>query len=215
MKNIIFIAPPASGKGTQSSMLEQEYGYIHISTGELLREEINKNSDLGQQVKNIINKGDFVDDDIVIEMLNKKLINLKGKPFILDGSPRTVNQAIALSNIFDKLKIDDYIIIYLNVSKKEALKRSLGRLVCKCGATYNLYDDSLKPKHKGKCDLCGRTLLKRDDDTKKKFLNRFNTYLKETKPILVYYKKINKYHEVNASINPSVTFNEIKELIND
>ena len=101
MKNIIFIAPPAAGKGTQSDMLTNNFGYIHISTGDMLREEIKADTELGKSIKNIIDEGKLVSDDIIITLIRNKLSNIKGKPFILDGFPRTLNQAQNLDTILN------------------------------------------------------------------------------------------------------------------
>ena len=150
MKNIIFIAPPAAGKGTQSNILKEKYDYAHISTGDMLREAINSGSKLGMDVKNIIDKGELVSDEIIIKLVAEKLASLKGKPFILDGFPRTLNQAIALEKIID----DNYVTIYLDLSEEEAISRITGRLTCSCGKSYNINIDSLKPKIVGKCDAC-------------------------------------------------------------
>ena len=119
MKNIIFIAPPAAGKGTQSNMLKEKFGYNHISTGDMLREAINSGSEIGKEVKNIIDKGELVSDVLIIKLVKDKLTSLKGKPFILDGFPRTLNQAESL----DKILTDDYIVIYLDLDESEAIKR--------------------------------------------------------------------------------------------
>ncbi len=143
MKNIIFIAPPAAGKGTQSTMLKEKYSYNHLSTGDMLREAIASGSEFGLMLKNIIDEGKLVSDDIMIDLIKEKLNNLEGKPFILDGFPRTLNQAIALESLLDK----EYEVIYLDLSEEEAVSRILGRLTCSCGKSYNLNVEALKPKN--------------------------------------------------------------------
>ena len=122
MKNIIFIAPPAAGKGTQSTMLKEKFNYNHLSTGDMLREAIASGSEFGLMLKNIIDEGKLVSDDIMIDLIKGKLSNLEGKPFILDGFPRTLNQAIALESLLDK----EYEVIYLDLSEEEAVNRILG-----------------------------------------------------------------------------------------
>ena len=102
MKNIIFIAPPAAGKGTQSTMLKESFGYNHLSTGDMLREVVSSGTDFGLQVKNIIDRGELVSDELIISLINDKLAKIDGKPFILDGFPRTLNQAKSLDNMLDK-----------------------------------------------------------------------------------------------------------------
>ena len=162
MKNVIFIAPPAAGKGTISNMLKT-LGYEHISMGDLLREEIAKNSSIGLKVKDIMSSGKLISDDIVYEVLSKKFVNLDN-PFILDGFPRTLNQAKLLDDLFSKLNISDYKVIYLDIKVEEALKRALSRLTCKCGLSYNTEFKELSPKIAGICDVCHSKLEKRSDD---------------------------------------------------
>ena len=130
MKNIIFIAPPAAGKGTQSDMLKTKFNYYHISTGDMLREAINSGSELGLSIKSIIDEGKLVTDDIMIDLIKNKLNEIEGKPFILDGFPRTLNQASALGSMLDNLNITNYVTIYLKLDEEIAAKRILGRLTC-------------------------------------------------------------------------------------
>ncbi len=215
MKNIIFIAPPASGKGTQSELLKDKYGFIHISTGDILREEIASGSSLGEEVKNIMHVGGLVSDEIVIDILNRKLKTINNNPFVLDGFPRTMIQAEKLDSMFNDNNLNDYVVIYLELEEKTAMERALGRVVCTCGRSYNLYDDSLKPKNPNKCDTCGKTLLKRSDDTEEHFKERFESYIDNTKPVIDYYKSIGKLKYVDASINREYTFSQIEGIINE
>ena len=157
MKSVIFIAPPASGKGTQSAILEK-LGYSHISAGDILRKEIESKSDFGLKIKDIMAKGNLVNDDDVHKLMRKAIIKAK-KPFILDGYPRTSYQTNLLNNLFNELDINDYKVIYLDITLEEALKRSLGRLTCSCGASYNKYYENLKPQVEGICDVCGKKLI--------------------------------------------------------
>lgn len=211
MKNIIFIAPPAAGKGTQSNMLKEKFDYAHISTGDMLREAINSGSKLGMDVKNIIDKGELVSDDIIIKLVEEKLASLNGKPFILDGFPRTLNQAKSLDNIID----DNYVAIYLDLSEEEAVKRITGRLTCSCGKSYNVNIDSLKPKVEGICDDCGSALIKRDDDNVDAFKVRFKTFLDNTNSLLDYYEEKNKLVKINVNRDVLEIFNDISGVIND
>lgn len=212
MKNIIFIAPPAAGKGTQSNLLKDIYGYIHISTGDMLREIVSSNTELGEVVKNIIDKGNLVSDDLIFELLKNKLSNIEGKPFILDGFPRTLNQALFLDN---NLKIENYIVIYLELSKDDAVKRINGRLTCSCGKSYNLNDNNLKPKVTDICDVCGKKLVKRDDDNLEAFKIRFDVFLKNIKPLIDYYKDKNKLKVVNVNRDVNDIFREILKVVAD
>ena len=209
MKNIIFIAPPAAGKGTQSDMLKNTYGYIHISTGDLLRAEIATSSALGLEVKSIIDKGNLVSDELIIDIINSKLTEIKGKPFILDGFPRTLNQAKVLDKIID----DNYEVIYLELSKEEAIKRIEGRLTCSCGKSYNLNDETLKPKQEGICDNCGKKLVKRDDDNTLAFAVRYDNFLNNTKVLIDYYKNKNKLNVIDVNRDINAIFKDISEIV--
>ena len=211
MKNIIFIAPPAAGKGTQSTMLKEKFNYNHLSTGDMLREAIASGSEFGLMLKNIIDEGKLVSDDIMIDLIKEKLNNLEGKPFILDGFPRTLNQAIALESLLDK----EYEVIYLDLSEEEAVNRILGRLTCSCGKSYNLNVDNLKPKVEGICDGCGKELVKRNDDNVDSFKVRYKTFLDNTKPLMEYYEDKNKLHKINVNRNVEDIFKDIVEVCND
>lgn len=211
MKNIIFIAPPAAGKGTQSTMLKENYGYNHLSTGDMLREVVSSGTEFGLQVKNIIDRGELVSDELIINLINNKLAKIDGKPFILDGFPRTLNQAKSLDNMLDK----DYEVIYLDLSEEEAIKRILGRLTCSCGKSYNLNVDNLKPKVEGICDGCGKELVKRNDDNVDSFKVRYKTFLDNTKPLMEYYEDKNKLHKINVNRNVEDIFKDIVDVCND
>ena len=161
MKNIIFVAAPAAGKGTQSDLLVKKYGYAHISTGDLLRNEVASGSEFGAELKKIMESGSLVSDEIVTELLKKRLeCDDVNNGFILDGYPRNVSQAEALDNLLESLgkKID--VCISLDMDMETALKRALGRMSCpQCGTGYNKYFDAMKPKEEGICDNCGSTDL--------------------------------------------------------
>lgn len=207
MKNVIFIAPPAAGKGTQSNKLK-ELGYIHISTGDMLREEISKESSIGLKVKDIISKGELVSDDIVFTLIKNRLEN-NDKPFILDGFPRTIEQAKLLDGLFESLNVDNYRVIYLDIDLEEALKRALGRLTCKCGASYNTFYPNLMPKVTDICDKCGSKLVKRCDDNEESFKVRFEIFIKNIKPIKEFYESKNKLDIVDTKVS------DITEKIKD
>lgn len=211
MKNVIFIAPPAAGKGTQSNRLV-ENGYIHISTGDMLREEIAKESSMGLKIKDIINKGLLVSDDIVFELIKNKLSTLN-KPFILDGFPRTLNQAKLLDDLLENLNITNFEVIYLDITLEEALKRALGRLTCKCGVSYNSEFEKLKPLVVGICDKCGSNLEKRCDDNEESFKVRFETFIKNNDPIKEFYKNKDKLHIIDTTLETEKITETIKDIL--
>lgn len=212
MKNIVFMAPIAAGKGTQSQMLKEKYGYMHISTGDIFREIISSGTELGEKVRNIINSGQLVDDALTIELVKDKLQRIDGKPFILDGFPRNLYQAQVFDQFMNEKKLD-YQVIYLDLSKEEATKRTLGRLICKCGKSYNVYDDAMKPKTDGICDDCGSSLQKREEDNEESFKVRYDTLMDHLNPVLDLYKSMNQIVIINAMQSPEKIFSEISEVI--
>lgn len=215
MKNIIFIAPPAAGKGTQAKLVSEEYNIPHISTGDLLREEINKGSELGLEIKSLIDKGIFINDEIISNMLMQRLSKSDcDNGFILDGYPRNIEQAHIYENILAKLNKDLGVVIFLNVDKETALSRISGRLVCKnCGMSYNTNVSELSPKVENVCNKCNSTLVKRDDDNEAVFGKRFDTYLEQTNPLIEYYKNKNVLKIVDVT-TPEETSIKIKKLLN-
>ena len=202
MKNIIFIAPPAAGKGTVSDYLVKKYSYLHISTGDLLREEQASGSEFGQKLNKILKSGSLVDDEVVIRLVSNKLSSIEDKPFILDGFPRTLAQAKVLDKILNDLNIKDNIVVYLSASLDTVLKRVLGRVICpKCKKTYNLNNEKLKPIHDGICDECGTCLIHRDDDNEETFKVRYQSFMENTKPVLDFYQDKGVLKEIDATIS--------------
>ena len=192
-------------------MLKEKFGYNHISTGDMLREAINSGSEIGKEVKNIIDKGELVSDDLIIKLVKDKLTSTDGKPFILDGFPRTLNQAKSL----DEILTDDYIVIYLDLDESEAINRITGRLTCNCGKSYNVNIEELKPKVDGICDNCGSILIKRDDDNVESFKVRFKTFLDNTDSILKYYEDKEKLIKIDVNKDIQDIFESILEVAND
>jgi len=213
--NIIFVAPPAAGKGTQSNLLVEKYGLAHISTGDLLRDEVASGSELGLSLKEKMSSGELISDDIVLNLLKNRLLqdDVK-KGFILDGYPRNLNQANTLDNMLEELNMKIDHVLYLNMDKELAMHRALGRLSCpNCGAGYNKSEEVMKPKVDGKCDKCSSDLISRSDDNEETFNTRFDTYLDNTQPLLDYYKEKNLLNVIDNSGTPTETFNRIEEVI--
>lgn len=211
MKNIIFIAPPAAGKGTQSELLISKYGYEHISTGDLLRNEIKSGSDLGKELDSMMKSGSLISDEIVNRLLINALSNIT-KPFILDGYPRTISQALKLDEILASLNKSVDVVVYLDVEEELAMKRATGRLSCKsCNRIYHKYFS--KPRVEGICDNCGSSLISRADDTPDTFKVRYDTYMSNTKPLLDFYSNKNILVKVDANKEADETFREIEKVI--
>ena len=215
MRNIILIAPPAAGKGTQAELLEQKYNIPHISTGDLLRNEINNDSDLSKKIKESIDNGLFVEDKIVLELLDKRINNEDcNKGYILDGFPRTLNQAILYNENLEKNN-QKAIAILINLDKEVAKSRINSRLSCSnCGRVYNLNDSSLKPSKQNICDNCGSSLTKRKDDNEETYEIRYNEYVEDTEPIINYYQEKNFLYIVDGNKNVDSIQNQIINILN-
>lgn len=215
MKNIIFIAPPAAGKGTQSKLVSDKYNIPHISTGDLLREAINDDSEISKQIRKIMEQGNLVGDDIILNLLEQRLKQDDcNNGYILDGFPRNVNQAVAYDKLLEKLNRNLGLVILLDLDKEIAKSRIVGRLSCKkCGSVYNAYIEELKPKKDGICDKCNTELSKRIDDNEDTFEQRYNTYLKETQPLIEYYEKQGNLYRIDSGINIDYTFKQIESII--
>lgn len=215
MKNIIFIAPPAAGKGTQSEFLSKKYEYECISVGDLLREEVKKGSENGLELKSIMDSGKLVPDEIVTSLLKEKLKTLdKNKNFLLDGYPRNIEQAKNLNGVLAEVGINIEAAIYLELDLETAMHRALGRLNCpNCSKGYNIYDEHLKPKVENICDECGSELKSRSDDNEATFRNRFDTFMENTLPLLDYYRENGILYVVTNCGTPEEIFAEIESVI--
>ena len=218
MKNIIFIAPPAAGKGTQSKFLSEEYNIPHISTGDLLREEMAKETEIGKSIKEDMEKGNLITDEIINKLLENRLtMDDCNNGYILDGYPRSVIQAIKYEEILIKLNKEIGDVIFLEITPELALKRTVSRIVCpSCGTSYNLLINELKPSKEGICDKCNHELKVRSDDNEKTFSKRFDTYMEKTKDLIEYYKNkdVLKTIEVLETKTANEIFEEIKRIIN-
>jgi len=183
MKCIILIAAPAAGKGTISKYIEDKYNYKHISTGDLLRDEVKKKTKIGLEIKPLLEKGSLVGDDIIEEVFKKEFNKIKSN-IILDGIPRTLTQAKMLDNLDEESNnVEITKVINIDIDKEIAINRIENRLICEsCGSVYN--KNIIK---ENVCTKCGGNLSSRSDDTKETFLDRYDTFVKQTKPLLEYY----------------------------
>ena len=209
MKLILF-GPPGAGKGTQAKLLSERLGLVHISTGDILRNEVRNNTKLGQQAKGFMESGGLVPDELVTEMTKKRLLqgDLK-KGFILDGFPRTEVQAKALDAIL-KGGIDTA--FYLATSEKVVVQRLSGRRVCpKCGINYHLVN--MPPKQDMICDKCQVELCQRPDDKEETIKNRLSVYLKESSPVLDYYKKQGKLQNISGDMDAALVLKVITQKL--
>ncbi|GBD04009.1 Adenylate kinase [bacterium HR19] len=189
---IILFGPPGVGKGTQGKIVSRELTIPHIATGDIMREEVELRSPLGLKVKDFLGRGLLVPDEIVIDIIRERLKkDDTQKGFILDGFPRTVNQAESLDKLFSELNIKDYKVLYIDVPDEEILKRLSGRRICRnCQTAYNIYFNP--PKKEGVCDVCGGELIRREDDSEEKVKKRLEVYKEQTLPVIQYYQRKNR-----------------------
>ncbi len=200
MKNIILLGPPGAGKGTQARSLSDKYGFVQLSTGDMLREAKKDKSKLGLKVSNIMAKGELVTDEIVIDLIKKKIINTtNNKGFIFDGFPRTLAQADALGNLLNKVnQVLDYV-IEMYVDDDKLVQRITGRFTCSsCGELYHKITKI--PKKKGICDVCGSIdkFKFRQDDNEDSLKTRLLAYYRDTSPLIGYYYALKKLKKVNG-----------------
>lgn len=186
MVNLVLLGAPGAGKGTQAKMLAGKYGILHISTGDILRENVSSNTELGQKAKEYMDKGELVPDSLLIDIIRDRLSRPDtDNGFLLDGYPRTIPQAEALDDIFGQLGKRLDIVIDIEVPDKELVARLAGRRMCKCGASYHVTFNP--PKEDGICDVCGGELYQRDDDTESSVKTRLIAYYNQTHPLIDYY----------------------------
>jgi adenylate kinase len=209
---IVLLGPPGSGKGTYASRLTVILGVPHVSTGDMVREEIKAQTELGKKIREYSDKGELVPDEIIIRLLANRLKKSDAeKGFILDGFPRTTKQAEALGEIST---ID--LVINLNVPDEIIIQRLSNRISCKkCGAIYNKL--TLKPKKEGVCDKCGGELYQRKDDKPEVVQERLNVYRRKTEPLIEYYTKKGLLKDVycdDLMTPPEVIVKEILKIIN-
>lgn len=217
MKNIIFIAPPAAGKGTQSSLIEEYYNIPHISIGDLLRNMISDNTEESEEIKELINKGELVDDEIVIDLLKKRIVQKDcSKGYILDGFPRNINQAKSYEKLLNELDLPKSLVIFLDLDREIAEKRVIGRVICpNCQNVYNEYFKETSPINAGLCDDCHVSLIKRSDDNKITFYERYDTYYEETKPVIDYYTEKGNLVTIDATLSKNEIFDKIKLVLGE
>ncbi|MBE9501777.1 MAG: adenylate kinase [Dehalococcoidia bacterium] len=195
---IVLLGAPGSGKGTQAAVVAQRLGIDHIASGDLFREAANRGDELGQEVKAYMEKGLLVPDEVVIKMILERLsASDSARGFILDGFPRTLEQAEALDRSLEQSEGKIEKAVYIKVSTEELVKRLGGRLICRnCQTPY--HEISSPPKVAGRCDLCGDELYRRPDDAPQTVRKRLEVYFAETAPLIAYYREAGKLVEING-----------------
>ena len=215
MKNIMFIAPPAAGKGTQSEIFSKKYNLPHISTGDIFREIAREDSEVGDYIRETLKNGDLVKDEITYQLIEDRLKKDDCKNgFIIDGFPRNLDQANEYDKILDKLNYEVGNVILIDIDKEILEKRITGRRLCeKCGAIYNINDENMTPKVESVCDQCGGKLYQRSDDNLESFQTRYQTYLDKTEPIMDHYKKQGVLKVVDGNDTIDNIFKQIDKII--
>ena len=195
---IVLLGAPGAGKGTQCKRIVEKYDLLHLSSGDILRQERAAGSELGKKAQSYMDSGALVSDDLIVEMMAQAIANAPQEGFVLDGFPRTVNQAQQLDKSLVQTgdKID--CILNLNVNDDLVVKRITGRRSCpKCGAVYHI--ENLKPKAEGICDNDGAELVQRPDDTAEVVENRLKNYYQQTRPVVDYYNQNNTVCDLDSN----------------
>ncbi len=209
MVRVVLFGAPGSGKGTQADLIEEKFGFKKISTGDLIRAEVKDETQIGKTVKGILARGELVSDDIIIGMVKNRVKQKDiAAGYIMDGFPRTIDQARELS----KLKVDFEVAIFLKVDEQVVIDRLTSRLTCKnCGAIFNVKNKP--PQQEDICDVCGGVLETRMDDNEETIRNRIEVYKKQTGPVIDYYRELGTLYEIDAGIPVGKIFAAIQGIL--
>jgi len=209
----IFLGAPGAGKGTQAERLQDDFGFVQISTGELLREAMRAGTEIGKRVQGYITRGELVPDEVVASVLQERLIRGDtSNGVILDGFPRTVRQAEILEQILAEHCWQLCGVIYLEVSEEVVQQRLGGRRTCsQCGATYHVV--TMPPQEEGRCDRCGGTLIVRPDDTPEAIRKRLEVYHQQTEPLVLFYSQRGLLERIDAGGEVDEVYQLVKESV--
>jgi adenylate kinase len=211
---IILFGPPGAGKGTQAKVLSERVRLPHVSTGDLLRENVKGSTPLGRQAKDFMDKGLLVPDELVANMLQERFSRPDVKSgFILDGYPRNISQAKTMDDMLAKINMDIDFVVYLDASDAIIIQRLSGRLVCSsCGANFHV--TNMPPKVAGICDSCGGSLYQRSDDKEETVRKRLEVYKKEVAPLIEYYQKQKKLYRLSGDEKPEIVLDKVVRIAN-
>lgn len=207
----LLFGAPGSGKGTQSKLIQDSYGFDHLSTGDMFRKHLKSDSELGRQAKSFMDAGNLVPDDLVIAMVNDEL-NIE-KNSVLDGFPRTLEQGKSLTAFVESKELKIGGVVYLDVPEKSLISRLTGRRVCKsCGTAYHV--EAAPTKVEGVCDQCGSETEQRKDDSIEVIKHRLSVYNEQTKPLMDYYSDLGLLRRVDGQGAAKEVFARVEELLN-
>ena len=210
--NIILFGPPGAGKGTQARKIAKQFNLHQVSTGDLLRNEITKKTEIGIKIDQIISKGDFANDDIVDKLLKSEILNSSYRNrIIFDGYPRNIVQAKNLETILNSDNQSINYILFLKVNRETIEKRILGRITCeKCNKTFNEYTNKKEIEN----HMCGNVyLIKRKDDNESTIITRYEEYMKQTKPVLDFYSSRSCFYEIDGGQKIDEITNKIEQIL--
>ena len=211
--DVILLGPPGAGKGTQAKRIAAAFELLHISTGDLLRDEVARGTGLGREAKGYMNRGELVPDELVGKMLAKRLHSQQAAlGCVYDGYPRTTAQAVLMDGLLSELNRRVDVVLFLNVPDSELLARLTGRRSCPaCGAVFHLVGQP--PKVEGVCDACGAALMQRDDDREDVVRERLRVYREHTAPLLEFYRGRKILREVHGEMGPDVVFQRMRDAM--
>lgn len=212
---IVLIGPPGVGKGTQAALIQERFGAIPLASGNIFRKEIEEQTALGKEASYYIERGLLVPDSITISIIRTALKKdiFKEHGFILDGFPRTVEQATSLNEILEELQMPLTATVSLEIPEEVIVERISGRLTCpNCGAMYHKI--SKPPKQTGICDVCGHELIVRKDDSPEVVRERLKTFQSNTQPVIDYYDSIKNLVRVDGNLDPEQVYEEIVKKLN-
>jgi adenylate kinase len=209
---LILLGPPGAGKGTQAQLLSSKFGIPHVSTGDILREAIKEETQVGLKAKSYVEKGALVPDDIINKIVILRLKKPDSKQgFILDGYPRTVTQALKLDKALSQRDEEIDFVLYFKTSTPVIIERLSGRRICReCQAVYHI--KNMPPRKEGVCDRCGGSLYQRPDDKEETVKKRLEVYAQATKPLIDYYQKKNKFMKVNGDLKADKLFEKLTKI---
>jgi len=209
--NIIFFGPPGTGKGTIAQYIHRKFGYVHISSGDLLRDEVKKKTKIGREITPLIKDGKLVEDEIIANIVSKKVKKLSKAGFILDGYPRNLNQAVMFDKFLQKSKIKIDFVLNIDSEEKKIIERLSARRQCtSCKRIFGL---DVPPREQGVCDDCGGELVLRDDDKPEVVKYRLELYKVLTEPVIAYFEKKGILIAIDGNEPLHKIFNKVEKLI--